>query len=473
MNLFKRIKSFFYDASEYSTERSMRAVFGDRARQGGEDDLVSQYVRDILIRQCRDVYRNNPIARGIVNRMRDMVVGQGITPQPTTKDVEWNAKALAFWRDWCEHPEPTEMLSFIDILSLATSAVLIEGGSAFLLHRDGSIDLLELERFRADPTDKDNQRPYRMDANGRITHWCIHDRDAQGYFSERKGSYSWVRAENILTMFPRDRADQIMPIPQLASCMAELRDVQELNRYTLRQAKVQSLASLVHKKGADNAKANFGGSRFSKGDDSEGVLRNFAEANNINILDTTGDIHAIAPATPSGTYETFVKLNLKLISMAVGIPLDVLMLWFSDGTYSSSKATLTQAHEAILKRQQMLIRCLIAPLFMWRIHKAIREGDLPPAPTDEYGLPAITIDWRLPAYEWMDANDSLQSSLLSIRAGLSTLREECEKRGHNLEDLMRAKIDDLKLINRLASEAGVSTSELSDVVVLGAPKMEV
>jgi capsid protein len=159
--------------------------------------------------------------------------------------------------------------------------------------------------------------------------------------------------------------------------------------------------------------------------------------------------------------------------MAVGIPLDVLMLWFSDGTYSSSKATLTQAHEAILKRQQMLIRCLIAPLVMWRIHKAIREGDLPPAPTDEYGLPAITIDWRLPAYEWMDANDSLQSSLLSIRAGLSTLREECEKRGHNLEDLMRAKIDDLKLINRLASEAGVSTSELSDVVVLGAPKMEV
>ena len=473
MKLFNRIKSFFYDASEFSRDRSMRAVYGDRARQGSEDDLVSQNDRDILIRQCRDVYRNNPIARGIIKRMCDMVVGQGITPQPTTRDETWNKLAFSFWRDWCSHPEPTEMLSFVDILSLATSAVMIEGGSALLLHRDGSVELLELERFRPDPTDKENQRCYRMDAQGRITHWCLHDRDAQGYFSDKKGSYSWVKAENILTMFPRDRADQIMPIPQLASCMAELRDVQELNRYTLRQAKVQSLPSVVHKKGADNAKANFGGSRFTKADNSEAVLRDFAEANGINILETTGDINTIAPATPSSTYETFVKLNLKLIAMAVGIPLDVLMLWFSDGTYSSSKATLTQAHEAILKRQQMLIRCLIAPLFSWRIRKAIIMGELPEAPTDEYGLPEIPIDWRLPAYEWMDAGDSLQSSLLSIRAGLSTLREECEKRGHNLEDLLRAKIGDLQLMKRLADEAGVAVTDLSDVVVLGAPKTEV
>ena len=473
MTFLQRIRALFnaYDASEYSTERSMRAVFGDRSRQGGEDDIVGQTERDILIRQCRDVYRNNPIARGIIKRMCDMVVGQGITPQPTTRDEEWNRKALQFWRDWCLCPEPTEMLSFVDILNLATSAILIEGGSAFLLHSNGTIEVLELERFRPDPTDTENRRPYRMDKNGRITHWCLHDRNAQGYFEDKKGSFSWVKAENILTMFPRDRADQIMPIPQLASCMAELRDVQELNRYTLRQAKVQSLASLIHKRGADGAKANFGGSRFASKDDGANVLHTFAEANGINILDTTGDIHSLAPATPSGTYETFVKLNLKLIAMAVGIPLDVLMLWFSDGTYASSKATLTQAHEAILKRQQLLIRCLIAPLFSWRIQKAVMAGELPPRPLDDVGLPEMSVDWRLPAYEWMDAADSLQSSLLSIRAGLSTLREECEKRGHNLEDLMRAKIDDIRLLNRLASEAGVSTSELSDVVVLGAPKM--
>lgn len=473
MNIFQKFKSFFnaYDASEYTTDRSMRAVYGDRSRQGGEDDIVSQNERDILIRQCRDVFRNNPIARGIIKRMCDMVVGQGIVPMPTTTDEAWNAKASAYWRNWCAYPEPTEMLSFIDILNLAVGASLVEGGSALLLHSDGTIEVIELERFRPDPNDKENRHPYKMNAQGRITHWCLHDRNAQGFFNEKKGSFSWVKAENILTMFPRDRADQIMPIPQLASCIAELRDIQELNSFTLRQAKVQSLPSVIHKRGADNAKANFGGSRFSKADNSEKILQSFAEANGINILDTSGDIHALAPATPSATYESFIKLNLKLIAMAVGIPLDVLMLWFSDGTYASSKATLTQAHEAILKRQQMLVRSLIHPLFMWRIRKAILNKELPEAPKDEFGLPAISLDWRLPAYEWMDAQDSLQSSLLSIRAGLSTLREECEKRGHNLEDLLRAKVDDIKLINRIAGEAGVSTAELSDVVVLGAPKM--
>lgn len=469
MKLFQKIKAFFsiYDASEWTTERSVRAIFGDRARQGSEDDLVTQYDRDILIRQCRDVYRNNPIARGIIKRLCDMVVGQGISPMPATVDREWNRKVLDWWNNWCKTPEPTEMLSFVDLLNLAVSATLIEGGSAFLLHSDGTVEVIELERFRADPSG-DNLRPYKFDKQGRITHWCLHDRTPTGNFTADKEYYSWVKAENILTMFPRDRADQVMPIPQLASCMAELRDIQELNRFTLRQAKIQSLPSIIHKRGAEGTKANFGGSRLTQAAENDGMER-FANANGIQILDTTGDVHALAPATPSNTYESFVKLNLKLIAMAVGVPLDVLMLWFSDGTYASSKATLTQAHESILKRQQMLIRCIVEPLFKWRIRKAIMEGELPEAPVGEFGVPDIRVEWRLPAYEWMDAQDSLQSSLLSIRAGLSTLSEECEKRGHNLEDLMRAKIHDALTLRDLAKESGLTVADLSDIVIAGAP----
>ena len=124
MKFLNRLKAFFnaYDASEYSNERSMRAVFGDRSRQADEDNAVSQNERDILIRQCRDVYRNNPIARGIIKRMCDMVVGQGITPMPVTDDQAWNAEAMRFWREWCLKCEPTEMITFVDVLNLAISA---------------------------------------------------------------------------------------------------------------------------------------------------------------------------------------------------------------------------------------------------------------------------------------------------------------------------------------------------------------
>lgn len=472
-SIFQRIKAWWlstYDASEYTTDRSARAIIGDRSRQGSEDSLVPQYERDIIIRQCRDVFRNNPIARGLVKRLCDMVVGQGINPVFTTSDKSWNDEAHEWFKAWSEAPEPTGLQSLVDVYNIIVTASLIEGGSAVLLHSDGTIDVIELERFRADPNDATNPYPYQRDRDGRITKWCIHDRNAQGIFDNTKASYSWVKASNILAMFPKDRADQIMPIPQLASCMAELRDVQEINRYTLGQAKVQAIAGLVHKRGASDTKASFGGSRISadRAEKSEEQLRKFADANAIDIIDTDGDVHAIAPATPSGTYESFIKLNLKLIAMAVGIPLDVMMLWFSDGTYSSNKATLTQAHEAIMKRQQMLLRTIIKPLVMWRIRKAIKDGELRQPPVNEIGLPMIRCDWQMPSYEWMDASDSLQSSLLSIRAGLSTLREECEKRGHSLEDMMRAKIDDNLLIKKMAEEAGLQPTDLSDVIILGA-----
>lgn len=459
--------AWMLDAAEPSPDRSARQFY-DRNRRGHEDTIVTAYDREQTIINCRDLMRNNPITRGVCHRLRDMVVGKGITPHAISDDPAWNRLAEAYWAAWADHPEPSGLLTLSDILRLAVVGILVEGGAVILKHSDGTIEPIEVERLRPHPDDiATGGLPYKIDASGRLTHWCIWDRDPAGVFSP-KSQASWVKAVNVLTLLPRERPDQILPLPQLASCVNQIRDLSELNAYTLRQAKVQALAALVHKKGPSGQGIR-PGQRFA---DKDRPWDNFLDALKVTGYETDGDVHTLTPATPAGTYKDFVALNLKLIAMAVSIPLDVLMLWFSDGTYASNKTTLTQAHEAIEQRQQAIIRAFLRPLWAWRIAKAVEVGDLPPPPLDAEGVPQLDrVDFRPPAYEWMDPADQFQSTLQAIQAGVATLSEECEKRGSTLEQTLRRKAADLRVIRAIAAQNGLDPADLSQVVVAGAANL--
>lgn len=463
MNI-RRFFAWLYDAAEPSPNRSARAIFGDRS-SGASEDTATRWERKIIIDQCRDLYRNNAVARGVVKRLKSMVVGNGITPQATTTDAEWNRRATELWREWAEAPETSGRRRLQDILKLCIAGIMVEGGAALLKHSDGSIELVEMERFRAEGVDT---MPYRIGKNGRVSHWCIWDRDEFGSFGVNSRKL-WVHAENVLTLFPSDRADQIMPLPQLSGCVNQLRDVDELNRFTLQQAKVQAVAGIIHKRGADGNKLNLGGSRLNKTDDTAAQLKTYAEATGQNVIDTTGDVHTVAPATPSGTYEPFMMLNLKLIAMAIGLPVDVMMLWFSDGTYSSSKATLTQAKEAVSEYQEQLIHYLLRPLWLWKMVQAVANDQLPPPPMGDNGLPQYeAVYFQRPGWAWIDPSDSMQTDLLAVSSGLASMSELAEKNGKKYIDVLRSKAEDAKAVAAIAAEYGIPPESLSNLVIPGA-----
>lgn len=458
--------AWLLDAAEPSPDRSAR-VFWDRRVLGAEDAIVSPYEREQVIAQCRDLVRNNAVTRGIISRLQDMVVGRGITPRATTASEEWNSAAERLWFNWANAPEPTGLLTLTDVQSLCVSARLVEGGAAILKHADGKIELVELERFRASPDDSLGGLPYRLNSAGAVDAWCVWDRDERGGFGTGAQAH-WVPASQMLVMFPRDRADQIIPLPQLASCVNQIRDLTEVNAFTLRQAKAQAVAAFVHQKQADGQ--SFGGRRFG---DSGSGFDQFLNALQTVGFETTGTVTNLSPNTPSSTYNDFVMLNLKLIASAISVPLDVLMMWFSDGTYSSNKTTLSQAHEAVVKRQAELVRSILRPMWVWKMVQAVQDGLLPAPPECvETGLPAYEhVDFRPPAFEWVDPTDALQSTLQAVQAGVSTLSEECEKRGTTLEGTLRRKAADILTIKRVADETGIPVEALSQVVIQGASNL--
>lgn len=449
------------DIAEWSPDRSQRASWGDRYAIGSEDAVIGSDERLRAISECRDLMRNSAVTRGIVERIRGITVGvSGIVPEATTPDAAWNAAAEALWRAWSRDPEGTGRSDMAELQGLLAASTLTDGGMGLLLHNDGTVTPIETDRLLPDGTTLGGL-PFRADDRGRVTAWCIHDRRVPGRVEPPK--YRWVSAQRLLTLFVRTRADQTLPLPQLTACALTVRDMEELNRYTLRQAKVQSITAVIHTRGASNSSPfQLRGKVGAEDVEGEGAKR-FERASGMTVIDTDGDYRTLAPSTPSSTYDTFMRHNLRLVSMAVGLPYEFLALYFSDSTYSASKATLTQAREAIAQRQRHLKRAILQPLWEWQVARWVAAGLLTPPPG---GVPSVR--WRDPAFEWMDVKDSVQTDLMEVRAGLRTMEELAAKRGGDYEAILRKRAEEMGLLRAIAAEAGVAEADLSAVILPGA-----
>ncbi len=231
------------DAAEWSPDRSRRAVRGDRYVLDAEDRAVGDD-RLAVIAECRDLMRNSPVTRGVVERVREIVVGStGIVPESDSGDAAWDAAAEALWRAWAEDPEGTGRGDLADLQGMAEAALLTDGGLALHLNGDGTVTAIEADRLLPDPAGAPGSQPFRLDGRGRVVAWCVHDRGLGG-------KARWVPAGRMLTLFARTRPDQILGLPQLTPVANTVRDMEELNRYTLRQAKVQAVTAAIHTRGA-------------------------------------------------------------------------------------------------------------------------------------------------------------------------------------------------------------------------------
>lgn len=468
MRLLRPLASMF-DAADYSIRRSMR-VFWERWRRGSEDEVVTSFERTTLILKCRDALRNNPVAAGIVDRVANIVIGTGIHPEAQTDDPAWNAAAERFWREWSRAPETEGCSTLTDLLTVLAGNVVTEGGVFLVKHSDGSIEPVELDRLEA-PHGEDiplGALPYVTDRLGHILKWCVADVGAGKVFPR---PYRWIKAENAIILFDRKRADQVLPWPQLAPVLDTIQDLKELNELTLLKAKAQASTALVHKRGPSGKGLQF---RPRNAGSDEADIRTQAkklqDAAGWAVIDTDGDMSILANNTPGSTYDQFVRWNVQQIGMAIGLPYEFLLLFFGNSSYSSSKATLVQAHASIKRRQDAIIEHILRPLWLWRIAMAVADGDLPPPPLcPDTGLPDYDhVSWRRPPFDWIDVADAVDVEIKEVRAGFRTRAECCAKRGQDFEDVLRKSAEEMAAIRRVAAAYGLDPADLSNTVLPGA-----
>jgi len=455
-----------YDGANESTNR--RTYAGTKSRATDEERNVSAWGRDRLRLECRNLFRNDPVVHGAVNRVADFVVGpDGILPQAKTSDKTWNSLAESYFWERGKIMDARGRLDMRQMQRLDTIALFVDGESFGVMTNGGQIQPVEAERVQtpADLSGKPNVLDgMRLSDTGRVLGAYVLARGDYG--APDSQDFEFVDSVDLIHFSDPFRVDQVRGIPMLAAMLNTAKDLADLQGAVLTKARMdaRNAWAIFSREGAAKAQ-QLGPRRATSENASAGQVQEFErfdEPRNY-YLKTDDKIQSLASATPNPQHVEFCKHYMRAMGSAFGLPYELLSLDFSGGSFSSDRAKLMIAYRRIAAFQAMHARKW-QRIWNWTIARGIKDGDLPPAPLNELGFSDwYNVQWINPRADWIDPEAQVNAEKSAIGLGVESLSSVSLRYGKDAEATLREKAGDIKLAREIAAEIGVDWRDLFDV----------
>jgi capsid protein len=241
-----------YDAVETTRFRTHQAY--NRSLPGTEDSVIGSYDRQSVRLECLDLWRNNEIVRGLVERFVDYSVADGIWPQAQTSDPVWNELAESWWREIYVPTADFRNMPAVNLTNhqgFVVSDRILGGDIGFVMLKNGQLQPIESPRIATPSDQQDNKNiveGVKMSASGVVTGYYVCPRKQGGSIDNTKAKF--IPAENFIHCFRPGRADQVRGVAELAPAVNKLRDYDTTDEMVLNKIKNDASVLTVKMKGA-------------------------------------------------------------------------------------------------------------------------------------------------------------------------------------------------------------------------------
>jgi lambda family phage portal protein len=453
-----------YDAVQTSRFRTHQAW--NRSRQGTEDNLIGSHDRQSVRLECLDLWRNNEIVRGLVERFVDYSVADGITPQAQTTDPVWNQLAETWWRDIYVPTADFRNQPAVTLTNhqqFVVSDRLLSGDIGFIMLKNGQLQPIESPRI-CTPQEKMNDplvvEGVKTSKSGVVTGYYVCPRKDGGGVDNTKAKF--IPAENFIHCYRPGRADQLRGVAELAPAVNKLRDYDTTDQFVLN--KIKNDASILTVKTKTNKLSNERSRNAyqqtdANGDDPTKVEKR--EWGNEITLNPGEDYNSFDGKAPNQQYVPYLEHELKAIAACVNLPYEFVMLIFTSGSFSAQRAAMLHAQKTFTDWHQYVINVFLRRVWNWRIAKAMKEGALPQAPLDAQGRSQWhNVEWSNPHFGWIDPLKQVQAQRDRIRVGVSSLELETRSEGKEVNDLFEDTKQTMILAQQKADEANAANPEI-------------
>jgi lambda family phage portal protein len=435
----------------YKAGRNTR-LFGDRPATGGTfDSHLDSWQLDTLRRQSRGLYRDNAIARGMIERLVSLVVGPGFTLQATTPDRPWNDAVEDAFGGWADSEADYRGRADLSMLtSMAYRHALIDGDVGFLWTDGGQLQSIAGERL-ANPGNRGDTLTMvggvEMDAGGRAQRYHIHDFNSQGS-GIAYGTGRAIDAENFMLVSCPRMLDQTRGEPALAAVMDLIDQLDDLIEATIVANRVAAMFGVLFESAApDQDLAAMAAAASSAGietDDDEIGTKLALEPGMIKTVPPGFKATQIKPEHPSQQFEGIVRQLVRLMGMDLGLPLELAMLDTKESNFSAGRMIVDLAHRQIAQVQKSLIRSFNRPVYRNRIGTWIQQGVIA-MPSQGAGDFWDRHRWQAPPRPHFDREKEAKADILEIDNGLKTRRQAAEERGWDFDDLVAQRTAEIEI----------------------------
>lgn len=423
-----------------------------RSYSQGSGDAHSRYDRPRLINQSRSFYRDNGLYKGMIDRAIDYMVGPGYSLQVNTDNSNFNKRLEGLWNSWNFKPEIRGLLLGFETAQMFLREAILCGDIGGIKTNKGVLQLTEAEQINGGNQSKDG-----IDKNmfGVPTGFWVSGYNDHGYLNTKTSRK--IEPKDFLFMTNPDRPSSTRGVPACQSafpmlhrindvCDSEAIAMQLLSRLAVSLTREQAdQRSLIDSK-VDPAKS---------GTDTTGQLgARLTELEYALIFHARpGEkIEGIEHNIPGKNFGESLRTFLRLLGLPLGLPLEIVLLDWTNSNYSQSRAVLEQAFQSFIKWQKKLEGFYYTPLFEWKLSVWKNAGLLG-------NRKEIPYSWIKPTFPWIDQLKECQAKGMMIDRALMTHSEACKSRGQDREEVIEGRkkeiIEAINIAGDIKKQTGV------------------
>ncbi len=383
---------------------------------------------------CRDLRRNNGLARRCVEVVGANTVGWGISAKSTgAPTVETRAQEI--WKLWSENPgcDYDGRMPFKGLQRLVMDTI-VESGECLVLNEpaapsDGLPVPLRIRVLEPDFLDVNKQgkgadggqiiQGIEFDKRGRrVAYWIYAQHPGSagvGMFTSFASNR--VPASDVLHIYRVDRPGQMRGVPWLASTIAKLNDYDDYDDALLMQAKVGACFGAIV--------TDMDGERKALGEqDADSDELESLEPGQIQYLSPGREVTFAQPPSTSD-HGGFSVTQIRRIAGSVGITYEDLSTDYSGVNFSSARmARLSHWQNVHNWRWNMLIPQFCDGVWGWVMGLAAGMEDWPETPS------AV---WSPPPMPMINPEKEGLASQRLVRGGFKSLTQAIREQGRDPE----------------------------------------
>ncbi len=254
-----------------------------------------------------------------------------------------------------------------------------------------------------------------------------------------------VPANDVLHIYRPLRPGQIRGVPWLSTVLLKLYELDQYDDAELVRKKTAAMfAGFITRL---DPEANI----LGEGEANEhGVALSGLEPGTMQLLDPGEDIKFSEPSDVGGSYEAFMKQQLRAIAVGMGITYEQLTGDLTGVNYSSIRAGLIEFRRrcAMLQHNIMVFQ-FCRPVWDRWLELAILSGELD---IGEKKGGKEEVKWIAQGFDWVDPLKDQQAQQMAVRNGFKSRSEVVSELGYDIEEIDQEIAED----QRRASELGLS-----------------
>lgn len=483
----QRSETFHRGASQ--TLRSM-AAWTPRLGSGRNDTPKPE--RDRLAARSYDAWRNHNIGRAITGRFRTNVVGTGLQYHSSVDaDVlgisedeaeKLNTTINAEFGLYYNNPLEVDIEATLDGPGLQALGFLsaMLGGDCFALtpfkERPGCIYGTKIQLVDGARVSNNNNTPdtptlqdgveitqdgepiaihiRRRHPGERITMAALDaDRwDRREIFGQETGQ------RRIFQLWQdKDRIGTTRGVPLLAPILEPLQQLEQYTRAELMAAVISAMFTVFIKKEINQTDERGNPIPIVYGQTAKGEASGLALGFGAVMDMAPGESAEFAdPSRPSSKFDPFFMSMVKCMSAALELPVDEVLLAYTD-SYSAARAAMLQAWRVYEMRRWWLVQQFCQPHFALWFDEAVARGRIP---VTDYADPRRraayqTGIWQGPARGAMDENQEATAAKTRIESGISNETIEASRlMGEPWINIYRQRLREIKRRKADGTELG-------------------